>query len=66
MTRPFVIVGTLRVQDRAAVAKFLLRLNTPVYLEGTSGLREDSRLAPLRIAYIQDFWAQAAAAGYLD
>jgi 2-succinyl-5-enolpyruvyl-6-hydroxy-3-cyclohexene-1-carboxylate synthase len=42
-----VVVGTLETEaEREAVAKFLLRLRVPVYLEGTSGLREREDLQP--------------------
>lgn len=42
---PIVIVGTLEtVEEREAVVDFLLKLRAPVYLESTSGLREDPRL----------------------
>lgn len=37
---PIVIVGTLETdQERESVLRFLARLKTPIYLEGTSGLR---------------------------
>ena len=44
--QPLVIVSTLR-EVRAAKA-FLLQLNATLYIEGTSQLREDMDLAPLR------------------
>lgn len=40
-----VVVGTLETEEeRAQVVEFLCELKLPVYLEGTSGLREHSRL----------------------
>lgn len=53
---PIVIVSSLPASDQEAVAQFLLRLNTPVYLEGISGLREDPRLQRLRITYLEQIW----------
>lgn len=46
---PFIIVGALKKKDKEAVAQFLIRLQAPVFLEGVSGLREDSRLKHLQI-----------------
>lgn len=61
---PFVVVGDLPVQARAGVAVFLSKLNLPVYLEGISGLREDSRLKHLRIIRSDHIWEKAAQNGY--
>lgn len=46
---PFVVVSSLKEQDREAVTQFLLQLKAPVFLEGISGLREDGRLRHLQI-----------------
>lgn len=46
---PFVVVSALKQKDREDVAQFLLKLQAPVYLEATSGLREDPRLAMLQV-----------------
>ncbi len=46
---PVVLVGMLREEEHEAVAQCLLRLGAPVYLEATSGLREDSRLQKIRV-----------------
>ncbi len=47
---PIVIVGTLETaEEREAVVEFLLELRAPVYLESTSGLREDPRLADIAL-----------------
>lgn len=44
------IVGTLESEaERESVAKFLVRLGSPVYLEGTSGLRERPELRELSL-----------------
>jgi len=47
--RPIVILGGLRASERAAVKRFLLKLNSPVYGEALSGLREDAELRELMI-----------------
>ncbi|MEK7356438.1 MAG: 2-succinyl-5-enolpyruvyl-6-hydroxy-3-cyclohexene-1-carboxylic-acid synthase [Bdellovibrionota bacterium] len=45
-----VVVGSLESDDeREAVLRFLTKLRAPVYLEGTSGLRERSELAPFAL-----------------
>lgn len=45
-----VVVGTLETrEEREAVVTFLLKLNAPVYLESTSGLRERRELLPLAL-----------------
>ena len=45
-----VVVGTLESEaDRLATEDFLCRLNAPVYLEATSGLRESGKLEPLAL-----------------
>ena len=45
-----VVVGTLETADeREACAEFLERLGAPVYLESTSGLREDPRLGEVAL-----------------
>ncbi len=47
---PVVIVGTLcSAVEQAACKQILLSLKLPVYLEGTSGLREDPDLNPFAI-----------------
>ncbi len=47
--RPLVIVGGLLPQTRGATLEFLLSLKAPVYLEAPSGIREDPRLAHLKL-----------------
>ncbi len=60
---PLVIVSTLKyAQD--SVANFLVQLNAPVILEGTSCLREDPRLKHLRIARAEKIWEAAEKAEY--
>lgn len=46
---PFVVVSALKPKDRDSVVQFLLKLQAPLYLEATSGLREDLRLKPLQV-----------------
>lgn len=47
---PVVVVGTLEThEEREAVIEFLLQLGAPVYLEATSGLREDPRLSEISL-----------------
>lgn len=62
--KPLVIVSTLDEIFRVPVAQFLLKLNSPVYLEGTSGLREDVRLQRLRIKNTEKIIEYANKAGY--
>jgi 2-succinyl-5-enolpyruvyl-6-hydroxy-3-cyclohexene-1-carboxylate synthase len=53
---PFVVVSQIKATAKEAVAQFLLRLNAPVFLEGTSGLREDHRLSHLLITRRERLW----------
>ena len=46
---PMVIVGMLQPKEREAVTDLLLTLQCPTYLEATSGLREEKKLAPFQI-----------------
>ena len=46
---PFVIVSTLKKEDREAVVEFLLKVGAPTYLEAVSGIREDERLCSIRV-----------------
>lgn len=59
-----VVVGSLAPDDRAAVLKFLLELNAPVYLESLSGLREEKLLFPHKITQPNQLFACATQAGY--
>ncbi len=52
---PLVLVGMLHSQEKEAVYQLLLRLDCPVYLEATSGLREDRRLQHLRNEILAPF-----------
>jgi 2-succinyl-5-enolpyruvyl-6-hydroxy-3-cyclohexene-1-carboxylate synthase len=61
---PLVILGALPSSQHEAAIAFLLHLKAPVYAEGISGIREDSRLAPLRITRIERLWSFAAQHGY--
>ncbi len=46
---PIVLVGSLHLSDREAVAQLLLRWEIPSHFEGLSGLREDKRLEGIRV-----------------
>lgn len=59
---PLVIVSNFRGGDD--LVSFLLHLNAPVYVEGTSQLREDERLQSLLIPSLDGAWKRAEAAGY--
>ena len=61
---PLVVVGTLPEQDRQHVIKQLQRLQAPVYLESTSGLRECSDLDSLKIWDISKLWEVSRDCGY--
>ncbi len=61
---PLVIVGALNPACRESAIQFLLNLKVPVYAEGTSGIREDPRLAPFRITCIDSIWRLSADCGY--
>ncbi len=61
------LVGTLETsREREAVVDLLLRLNAPVYLEATSGLREDSRLVHLALRAGDRLLAWALKKGLLN
>lgn len=62
--RPLVLVGSLEAGVRDAVRAFLTRLGAPVYAEGTSGLREDAALSPMRVYQPTGLWHRAEKAGY--
>ncbi len=61
---PMVIVSAIADEAKEAVAQFILHLNAPVFLESTSGLREDVRLRHLRITRTEDLWHYSAQSGY--
>lgn len=61
---PFVIVGGLSPHLKEQAIQFLIKLNVPLYAEGFSNLREDSRLAHLRITRIDQFWQESKKYGY--
>ncbi|MDP1881141.1 MAG: 2-succinyl-5-enolpyruvyl-6-hydroxy-3-cyclohexene-1-carboxylic-acid synthase [Parachlamydiaceae bacterium] len=50
---PFIIVGGLDALDREAIINLLLHLQAPVYLEAHSGIREDNRIAHLKIQCVE-------------
>lgn len=49
VSKPLVLVSALEDQALEPVAKYLIKLNAPVYLEGISNLREDKRLQHLKV-----------------
>jgi 2-succinyl-5-enolpyruvyl-6-hydroxy-3-cyclohexene-1-carboxylate synthase len=61
---PLVVVGALSMSVREEAIRFLLHLNAPVYAEGISGIREEPRLAHLRITCIENVWKWAELHGY--
>lgn len=61
---PIVVVSTLPKAYKEAVVDFLVQLNAPVILEGISNLREEHKLAHLRIARAEKLWENAVKAGY--
>lgn len=60
----FVVVSSLKPKDREQVVHSLLHLGAPVFLEGQSGLREDERLAKLRIHRTEKLWTHAQKGDY--
>lgn len=56
---PFVVVGGLPHAYREEVINLLIKLKAPIYAEGPSNIREDSRLSPYRIKSIEQLWQQA-------
>lgn len=61
---PLVIVGALQPENMESAVNFLLHFQAPVYAESLSGIREDPRLAHLRITRIERLWSLAAQEGY--
>ncbi|WP_068466483.1 2-succinyl-5-enolpyruvyl-6-hydroxy-3-cyclohexene-1-carboxylic-acid synthase [Candidatus Protochlamydia phocaeensis] len=61
---PLVVVGALHPSQIERTVSFLLALQAPVYAEGISGLREDPRLAHLRVTVIDRIWSLAETHGY--
>ncbi len=55
-SRPLVVVGALPKNEQESVISFLVRLNAPIYCEGSSGLREESRLDHLQIRNEAFIW----------
>ncbi|MFA6916735.1 MAG: 2-succinyl-5-enolpyruvyl-6-hydroxy-3-cyclohexene-1-carboxylic-acid synthase [Parachlamydiales bacterium] len=61
---PFVIVSGLTKEEQPAVESFLRILKAPVYLEASSGLRENKALDHLSIRTTEGIWQRAEKAGY--
>lgn len=51
-TSPLVVVGALKKKDRKSAIKFLIAFGAPIYLEASSGLREEESLQFLQIHHI--------------
>lgn len=62
--KPLIIVSAMLKEKREAVAEFLLRLKAPIYFEGGSGLREDSRFKQLQIRTESAIWKLSERNGY--
>jgi len=60
---PVVVIGSLNPTEREGVVQFLLGLKAPIYAEGTSGLREEPRLAHWHVS-IDQIWKNSAEADY--
>jgi 2-succinyl-5-enolpyruvyl-6-hydroxy-3-cyclohexene-1-carboxylate synthase len=61
---PFIVVSALSVESREAVVRYLQFLGAPVYLEASSGIREDERLRELRMECMDSIWETARKNGY--
>ena len=61
---PLILVGILDPEDRENVALFLQQLGAPALIEAGSGLREDPRLAQLRMRNPARIMERAARADY--
>lgn len=61
---PFIIVSALQQEEKNSVLNFLMQVNCPVYLEGVSGLRENSQLKHLQITNPDHILQNAAGSGY--
>ncbi len=61
---PLVIASGLSSSEVEPVTRFLLKLGAPVYLEGTSRLRESTELAHLSLRIIEGIWKRASDNGY--
>lgn len=61
---PFVIVSQLDVDSQESVVDFLVKLNCPVFLEGTSGLREHAKLQLLQVRQIDNLMQTSERCGY--
>jgi 2-succinyl-5-enolpyruvyl-6-hydroxy-3-cyclohexene-1-carboxylate synthase len=57
-SRLLVVAGALPLQARQAVREFLMKLQAPVYLEATSGLRECGELRELKLRNIESIREQ--------
>lgn len=61
---PFVVVSNISMMAKEPLVRFLIQYNAPVYLEASSGLREDVRLSHLKIYQTENIWKAASNAGY--
>lgn len=63
--RPLIIVSAIPKEFREAVVNFLLTLHAPIYCEGSSGLREESRIQHLQVREESAVWKLSSANSYL-
>lgn len=61
---PLVVVGALTHSVHEEAIQYLLNMGAPVYLEASSGIREEPRLSLLRIKCIEKVWKKSAENGY--
>ncbi len=61
---PFIIVSALPEKYRELAVECLCAIGAPVYLEATSGIREDDRLSALKITHVNHLYDFAASHGY--
>jgi 2-succinyl-5-enolpyruvyl-6-hydroxy-3-cyclohexene-1-carboxylate synthase len=61
---PLVVVGSLSPKIREFIIQFLIQLQAPIYAEGISNIREEKRLAHLRISNLHRIWQVSEEEGY--
>lgn len=62
--RPLIIVSAMPEEFREATANFLLRVQAPIYCEGSCGLREDPKLEHLQVRAESAVWKLSNANSY--
>jgi len=61
---PVVVVSYLSKEEKEALVPLLLKLNAPLFLEGISNVREDTRLQKLQIRRVDNFYKTAVECNY--